>query len=69
MQPLAAHPCRQGSRTIRFDLRNTLTGLGIAGLMLPEAVAYAGIAGLPAGRALVAGIAGGIVYALSLIHI
>ena len=32
--------------------------------MLPEAVAYAGIAGLPAGRALVAGIAGGIVYAL-----
>ena len=59
-----AHPPTKGSLTIRLDLRNTLTGLGIAGLMLPEAVAYAGIAGLPAGRALAAGIAGGIAYAI-----
>jgi len=40
------------------------TGLGVAGLMLPEAVAYAGIAGLPPGRALMTGIAGGLAYVL-----
>ena len=33
--------------------------------MLPEAVAYAGIAGLPPGRALAAGVAGGLAYALA----
>ena len=32
--------------------------------MLPEAVAYAGIAGLAPGRALVAGVAGGVAYAV-----
>lgn len=41
-----------------------LTGLAVAGLMLPEGVAYAGLAGLPPGRALAAGIAGGLAYAL-----
>ena len=39
-------------------------GLSVAGLMLPEGVAYAGIAGLAPGRALAAGIAGGLAYAL-----
>ena len=33
---------------MRFNLRDIVTGLAIAGLMLPEGVAYAGIAGLPA---------------------
>lgn len=47
-----------------MNIRDILTGFGIAGLMLPEAVAYAGIAGLSPGRALAAGIAGGIAYAL-----
>jgi len=45
-------------------LRNALAGLAMAGLMLPEAVAYAGIAGLAPGRALIAAVAGGLVYAL-----
>ena len=40
-------------------------GLSVAGLMLPEGVAYAGIAGLAPGRALAAGIAGGLAYALA----
>jgi MFS superfamily sulfate permease-like transporter len=39
-------------------------GLSVAGLMLPEAVAYAGIAGLPPQRAIFAAIAGCLVYAL-----
>jgi MFS superfamily sulfate permease-like transporter len=38
--------------------------MAVAGLMLPEAVAYAGIAGLAPGRALAAGIAGGLAYAV-----
>lgn len=42
---------------------NLLAGLSIAGLLLPEAVAYAGIAGLPPERAVLAGIAGGLAYA------
>ncbi|HEY0314643.1 MAG TPA: SulP family inorganic anion transporter [Sphingomonas sp.] len=41
-----------------------VAGLSVAGLMLPEAVAYAGIAGLPPGRAVLAAIAGSLVYAL-----
>ena len=48
---------------MRFNLRDIITGVSIAGLMLPEGVAYAGIAGLPAGRALAAGIAGALAYA------
>nr|WP_316655093.1 SulP family inorganic anion transporter [uncultured Gellertiella sp.] len=43
--------------------RNGLAGLSVAGLMLPEAVAYAGIAGLPPERAILAGIAGAVAYA------
>lgn len=38
-------------------------GLAVAALMLPEAVAYAGIAGLPAARGLVSAVAGCLVYA------
>ena len=45
----------------RADL---IAGLCVAGLMLPEAVAYAGIAGLPPQRAIFAGIAGCLAYAL-----
>lgn len=39
-----------------------IAGLSIAGLLLPEAVAYAGIAGLPPQRAILAAIAGCLVY-------
>jgi MFS superfamily sulfate permease-like transporter len=45
----------------RADL---IAGISVAGLMLPEAVAYAGIAGLGPGRAVLAAIAGCLVYAL-----
>ncbi|MDE2560660.1 MAG: SulP family inorganic anion transporter [Sphingomonadales bacterium] len=48
----------------RSPIRDGLAGLSVAGLMVPEAVAYAAIAGLAPGRALVAGIAGGIAYVL-----
>jgi len=45
--------------------RNDLVaGLSVAGLMLPEAVAYAGIAGLQPQRAILAAIAGCLFYAL-----
>jgi MFS superfamily sulfate permease-like transporter len=40
-----------------------MAGLSVAGLMLPEAVAYAAIAGLPAQRAIFAGIVGCLAYA------
>ncbi|MBO9601157.1 MAG: SulP family inorganic anion transporter [Novosphingobium sp.] len=43
---------------------DVVAGLCVAGLMLPEAVAYAGIAGLAPQHAIFAGIAGGTVYAL-----
>jgi MFS superfamily sulfate permease-like transporter len=41
-----------------------VAGISVAGLMLPEAVAYSGIAGLPPERALFAAIAGCLVYAV-----
>ncbi len=41
-----------------------IAGLSVAGLMLPEAVAYAGIAGLPPQRAICAAIAGCLAYAV-----
>lgn len=44
--------------------RDVIAGISIAGLMLPEAVAYAGIAGLPPQRAILAAVAGALVYAL-----
>src|SRR3954465_3753352 len=46
----------------RADL---FAGISIAGLMLPEAVAYASIAGLAPGRAILAAIIGCLVYALA----
>ncbi len=49
---------------MRVSVRDAVTGLSVAGLMLPEGVAYAGIAGLAPGRALAAGIAGGLAYAV-----
>lgn len=45
---------------VRADL---IAGISVAGLMLPEAVAYAGIAGLGPGRAVLAAIVGCLVYA------
>lgn len=47
----------------RSWLFNSIAGLSVAGLMLPEAVAYAGIAGLPPSRAILGAIAGGLAYA------
>ncbi|MEN2789408.1 SulP family inorganic anion transporter [Sphingomonas oligophenolica] len=46
----------------RADL---FAGISVAGLMLPEAVAYASIAGLPPGRAILAAIVGCLVYAMA----
>ncbi|WP_157219734.1 SulP family inorganic anion transporter [Flavisphingomonas formosensis] len=43
---------------------DVIAGISVAGLMLPEAVAYAGIAGLPPQRAISAAIAGSLTYAL-----
>ncbi|MFS8116420.1 SulP family inorganic anion transporter [Rhizobium jaguaris] len=43
---------------------DVIAGISVAGLMLPEAVAYAGIAGLPPHRAILAGIAGCLIYAI-----
>jgi MFS superfamily sulfate permease-like transporter len=45
--------------------RDVPPGLSVAGVLVPEAVAYAGIAGLAPGRALIAGVAGGLAYALA----
>jgi MFS superfamily sulfate permease-like transporter len=45
----------------RADL---IAGVCVAGLILPQAVAYAGIAGLPPQRAVLATIAGSLLYAL-----
>ena len=42
--------------------RDAIAGLSIAGLMLPEAIAYAGIAGLPPQRAILAAVAGACAY-------
>ncbi len=48
----------------RARAKDLIAGLAVAGVMLPEGVAYAGIAGLAPGRALLAAIAAGLVYAL-----
>lgn len=45
-------------------LRDVIAGLSIAGLLLPEAVAYAGIASLPPQAGLIALLCGLVVYAL-----
>ncbi|MDE2595643.1 MAG: SulP family inorganic anion transporter [Sphingomonadales bacterium] len=44
--------------------RDIVAGLAVAGLIIPEGVAYAGIAGFDPARALATGIAGGLAYAL-----
>ena len=46
------------------SLRDVAAGISVAGLMLPEAVAYAGIAGLAPSRAILAAIVGSAVYAI-----
>ena len=46
------------------DRRDLVAGLCVAGLLLPEAVAYAGLARLPVGHALTAMLVGLAVYAL-----
>jgi len=47
----------------RVRARNFIAGLSVAGLLLPEAVAYAAIAGLPVQRAVMAAILGCLAYA------
>lgn len=54
----------RAQRAQREGLRDILAGFAIAGLILPEAVAYAGIASVPPGAALAAAIAGSLVYAV-----
>src|SRR5450631_3395742 len=49
---------------IQMKKADLIAGLSVAGLMLPEAVAYAAIAGLPPQRAIFAGIAGSLAYAI-----
>jgi MFS superfamily sulfate permease-like transporter len=49
------------TRNLKADI---VAGLSVAGLMVPEAVAYAGIAGLPPSRAILAAIAGGAAYCI-----
>ena len=45
--------------------RDLTASLSVAGLVLPEAVAYATIAGLPPQRAILAAIVGALVYAFT----
>ena len=42
---------------------DVIAGVSVAGLLLPEAVAYASIAGLEPARAIVAAVAGCLAYA------
>jgi MFS superfamily sulfate permease-like transporter len=53
-----------GQKGGRFATADILAGLSVAALMLPEAVAYAGIAGLPPARGLLAGMVGCLAYLL-----
>lgn len=46
-----------------LPIRDLLAGAAVAGIMLPEAVAYAGIAGLAPAHAMAAAVAGGLAYA------
>ncbi|WP_323118063.1 SulP family inorganic anion transporter [Burkholderia alba] len=54
-------PAPRGERA----LRDALAGISIAGLLIPEAVAYAGLANLPPQAGLIALLAGLVVYALT----
>jgi high affinity sulfate transporter 1 len=49
---------------IGLERGDVVAGLSVAGLLLPEAVAYASIAGLPPQHALFAGVAGLVCYAI-----
>ena len=51
------------ARAMAFPTRDLLAGAAVAGIMLPEAVAYAGIAGLAPAHAIAAAVAGGLAYA------
>lgn len=53
----------EGGNLKRPGSRDVVAGLSVAGLLLPEAVAYATIAGLAPGRAVYAAVAGCVVYA------
>ena len=50
------------SNTIARDLR---AGVSVAGILLPEAIAYAAIAGLAPVHAIIAGVAGSLIYAIA----
>jgi MFS superfamily sulfate permease-like transporter len=56
-------PCRATLPRMAFPTRDLLAGAAVAGIMLPEAVAYAGIAGLAPAHAIAAAVAGGLAYA------
>ena len=53
-----------GTRFVKIRWPDLLAGLAISGLVVPEALAYAGIAGAPPLSGLMAAIAGMISYAL-----
>ncbi|WP_133645538.1 SulP family inorganic anion transporter [Paraburkholderia flava] len=59
--PLSEPPAPRNERAVR----DALAGISIAGLLIPEAVAYAGLANLPPQAGLIALLAGLIVYALT----
>ncbi|MEI7464935.1 MAG: SulP family inorganic anion transporter [Burkholderiales bacterium] len=65
---LATTPAPQGDKAAAQGWpprwRDLIAGLCVAGLLLPEAVAYAGLAGLPVGHALSAMLVGLAVYAV-----
>jgi sulfate permease, SulP family len=52
------------NRTRKFHLADALTGLSLAGLLLPEAVAYSGLANLPPQAGVIGLFAGLVCYAL-----
>jgi MFS superfamily sulfate permease-like transporter len=51
--------------TARAHIGDVIASLSVAGLLVPECVAYAAIAGLPSQTAIIAGIVGGFAYALA----
>ena len=51
--------------TAKGKFGDVVASLSVAGLLVPECVAYAAIAGLPSQTALIAGIMGGLAYALA----
>ncbi|HEX7783057.1 MAG TPA: SulP family inorganic anion transporter [Sphingobium sp.] len=53
-----------GITLFTMERGDVIAGLSIAGLMLPEAIAYAGIAGLPPQHAILAALAGALGYLL-----